>query len=176
MIRIDFANIPSPDAETLSRSLYKRITEIAHEYDLTVESDTNVAVYLNSLIRELVDKHHSRVVILIDEYDSPIISNICYPEVWQANREVLASFYRTIKSNDEFLRFVFLTGVSKFAKVSGFSGLNNLLDISLDSRYCSLLGYTQEELESYFAEAIEKTASSLKTDKPALLSRYQGLV
>ena len=66
VIRIDFANIPSPDAETLSRSLNKRIAEIADENDISVESDPNVAVYLNSLIRKLVDKHKSRAVILID--------------------------------------------------------------------------------------------------------------
>ncbi|MFM7458595.1 MAG: AAA family ATPase [bacterium] len=96
----------------------------------------------------------------IDEYDDPIIKHINDPEMAGKNREVLQDFYKIMKAEDANLRFVFLTGISKFAKTSIFSGLNNLLNISMSDKYANLLGYTQEELESYFPEYISELAES----------------
>ena len=173
VIRIDFSKIPSGDEETLSRGLNERLTELSNFYEVSIERDLNVSIYLNRLIMGLHSKFKSKVVILIDEYDSPIISNINNAEVAAANRKLLAEFYRTIKASDEYLRFMFLTGVSKFAKVSVFSGLNNLVDITLDAEYSTLLGYTQEELESYFGEGIDLITTLLKTERSALLENVR---
>ncbi|MEA3545904.1 MAG: AAA family ATPase [Thermodesulfobacteriota bacterium] len=103
------------------------------------------------LIRFLHDKYQQQVVVLVDEYDKPILDNIHHPELAADIREELKSFYSVIKDSDEFLKFVFLTGVSKFSKVSLFSGLNNLEDITLTGEYSSICGYTQQELENTFS-------------------------
>jgi len=89
-------------------------------------------------------------VVLVDEYDKPILDNIEEPETAREIRDGLRNFYSVLKAQGAHLRFVMLTGGSKFSKVSLFSGLNNLYDISLDERYGTLCGYTQEELESVF--------------------------
>ena len=106
------------------------------------------------LIVEARKKFGRKVVILVDEYDKLIVDNLDQPEVAKEGREILRDLYTTIKDSDEFIRFVFLTGVSKFAKVSIFSGLNNLNDISLDPRFATICGYTQNDLENVFAERL----------------------
>ena len=113
-----------------------------------------------SLIHALVKKYGEKVVVLIDEYDDPIIKHVTRPEMAARNREVLHDFYKIMKAEDANLRFVFLTGISKFVKTSIFSGLNNLENISLLPEYSPLLGYTQDELESYFREYITDFAET----------------
>lgn len=95
------------------------------------------------------------VVVLIDEYDKPILDALDYPEVAKTNRDFLRGFYASIKDNDAHIRFSFLTGVSKFSKVSLFSGLNNLTDITLTPKYSSLCGYTDSDVDRVFAAELE---------------------
>jgi len=92
-----------------------------------------------------------RAVVLIDEYDKPILDNIDNPAVAAEMRDGLKNLYSVLKGSDEHLKFVFLTGVSKFSKVSLFSGLNNLTDITLEERYSALCGYTDEDIDTVFA-------------------------
>jgi hypothetical protein len=107
-------------------------------------------------LEELILKLHAatgeRVVVLVDEYDKPILDHLHQPERALELREGLRNLYSVLKSQDARLRFVLLTGVSKFSKVSLFSGLNNLKDITLDERFATLCGYTQPELERAFAD------------------------
>ena len=91
-------------------------------------------------------------MILIDEYDKPILDNINNLSIAQELRDGLKNFYSVIKESDEYVKFALLTGVSKFSKVSLFSGLNILDDLTLDRRYADICGYTQSELEATFAE------------------------
>ncbi|MEY4977985.1 MAG: hypothetical protein RLZZ352_255, partial [Pseudomonadota bacterium] len=102
--------------------------------------------YLAGNLRELIVQAHQmsgqRVVVLIDEYDKPILDNITHRERATDMREGLKNLYSVLKGADEHLRFVFITGVSKFSKVSLFSGLNNLEDITISPRYSALCGYT----------------------------------
>ena len=111
------------------------------------------------LFKELLQKVHKhfdrKVVLLIDEYDKPMIDNIGDLELAQQMRKQLHGFYSIIKAADEHLRFVLLTGVSKFSKVSIFSGLNNLKDISLDPQYASVCGYTEHDLDTVFAQHLQ---------------------
>ena len=111
------------------------------------------------LFKELLQKAHRhfdrKVVLLIDEYDKPMIDNIGDLELAQQMRKQLHGFYSIIKAADEHLRFVLLTGVSKFSKVSIFSGLNNLKDISLDLQYASVCGYTEHDLDTVFAQHLQ---------------------
>jgi len=107
------------------------------------------------LIREAYKKYGKKVVILIDEYDKPILDNIEDTKVAKIIREELKNFYSVIKGADEYLKFVFITGVSKFSKVSLFSGLNNLDDITLDKKYATICGYTQNDIETVFYEHLK---------------------
>ena len=107
------------------------------------------------LIEILVEKCNQKVVVLIDEYDKPILDNIHKPEVAAEIREELKNFYSVLKDADPYLKFCFLTGVTKFSKVSIFSGLNNLKDITIHPEYATICGYTQEEFEKTFSDRLE---------------------
>jgi len=95
-----------------------------------------------------------RVVVLVDEYDKPILDNLTDPDTARATRDGLRNLYSVIKDNDAHVRFVFITGVSKFSKVSIFSGLNNLRDITVSAEYSALCGYTEQDVETVFAAEI----------------------
>ena len=107
--------------------------------------------HFSHLIETLHKRSGQRVVVLVDEYDKPILDALEVPEVARANRDYLRGLYATIKFSDAHLKFTFLTGVSKFSKVNLFSGLNNLKDITLDPRYSAVCGYTEADLDAVFA-------------------------
>ena len=117
--------------------------------------DRSIPERFRSLIQHLEKTTGQRVVVLIDEYDKPILDRIEDPEHAQAIREVLKDFYSVIKDSDAYIRFAFLTGVSKFSKVSLFSGLNNLEDITLSPAYSAICGYTDEDVDSVFAPELQ---------------------
>jgi len=125
-----------------------------NQQSLGIECSNNndMAGCFSELIHKAQTTFQQKVVILIDEYDKPILDNITEPETAKIMREGLKNLYSVIKDNDQFIRFVFITGVSKFSKVSIFSGLNNLEDITLDENYSAICGYTQDELEDSFAD------------------------
>ena len=103
------------------------------------------------LLEALHDHAGQPVAVLIDEYDKPILDALEVPDIARANRDFLRGLYAVIKDRDANIRFTFITGVSKFSKVSLFSGLNNLKDITLDVRYSALCGYTESDLDTVFA-------------------------
>jgi len=107
------------------------------------------------LIKSLSEKRGSQVVVLIDEYDKPILDAIENIEVARENREILKDFYSVLKDADPYLKLVFLTGVSRFSKVSIFSGLNQLNDITVDPSFATVCGYTQSELENIFEDRLK---------------------
>ena len=113
--------------------------------------ETDLAGCFADLIRQAHQTSGQRAVVLIDEYDKPILDNITDPAIATEMREGLKNLYSVLKGSDEHLKFVFLTGVSKFSKVSLFSGLNNLTDITLDAPYSALCGYTDADVDTVFA-------------------------
>ena len=113
------------------------------------------AILFQQLLRRAHEHYGRKVVVLIDEYDKPMLDNIDDMQLADQMRKQLRGFYSIIKAADEHLRFVMLTGVSKFSKVSIFSGLNNLKDISLDPRYASICGYTEDDLREVFSEHLQ---------------------
>ncbi len=119
------------------------------------EEQSIPALRLGSLIRNVKEKFTLPVVVLVDEYDKPILDNIHNPDLAEQARNLLRGLYGGLKANAAHLRFVFLTGVSKFSKVSIFSGLNNLRDISLSPEYGTICGYTHEELQEHFAPYLD---------------------
>ncbi len=109
----------------------------------------------SELIEKAKERYGQNAVILIDEYDKPILDNITDIEIAKEMREGLKNLYSVIKGQDANIKFVFMTGVSKFSKVSIFSGLNNLNDITLNKKYSSICGYTEEDLTNYFSEYLK---------------------
>ncbi|MBV5302831.1 MAG: ATP-binding protein [Chlorobium sp.] len=122
---------------------------------LECENRARANHFFAELIEKAWEKYHQKVVILVDEYDKPILDNIENIPEALVIRDGMRDFYTRIKENDEYLRFVFLTGVSKFSKVSLFSGLNNLEDISLNPDYGNICGYTQLDVDTTFAPYLE---------------------
>jgi hypothetical protein len=122
---------------------------------LTIECDLDVKDHISNCFADLIQKAHQqtgkKVVILIDEYDKPILDNITKPDLAREMREGLRNFYSVIKDNDAHIQFAMLTGVSKFSKVSLFSGLNHMRDITVSSEYSAICGYTDEDVDSVFA-------------------------
>lgn len=139
----------------LADVVIKELSDIASAHQLTLEPD-KLKDYFRNLIRELHEKTGQKVVILIDEYDHPILHYLEKGELDKADeiRETIREFYSVIKSLDNHIRFFFVTGISRFAKVSLFSVLNNVVDITFDFQYSTICGYTQTELERYFVEKI----------------------
>jgi PAS domain-containing protein len=126
--------------------------------------------------RELIIALSARgkVVVLVDEYDAPIVHYLAKDlETAYANRELLKGFYSVLKELDTLLELVFLTGVSKFSKTGIFSGLNNLVDLSMHPAFATMLGYTQEELEANFSEEIEAAGAALQLSRTQLLDKMR---
>lgn len=113
-------------------------------------------------------------MVLIDEYDKPILEYLENLEKVEAQKETLKSFYSVLKGSDANLELVFITGVSKFAKVSIFSDLNNLTDLSTHKKYNELVGITQEELEAYFPEYLNYMAQELALSHDELLNKIKS--
>ena len=155
VLRISFnsGNFSSKD------SFHQRVFEILkfNQLQLDIECDKKITSSgcFEELIYQAYKKYNKKVVILVDEYDKPILDNIENPEVARVMRDELKNFYSVIKGADEYLKFVFITGVSKFSKVSLFSGLNNIEDITLNSKYATICGYTQNDAETSFAKHLE---------------------
>ncbi|MFZ4526121.1 MAG: AAA family ATPase [Chlorobium sp.] len=141
--------------ETLRKNLFYILNDNQERLDITCVEKEDPNRCFAELIKKASQKYHQKVVILIDEYDKPILDNIENIPEALIIRDGMRDFYTKIKENDEYLRFVILTGVSKFSKVSLFSGLNNLEDISLNPDYGNVCGYTQLDLDTTFAPYLE---------------------
>ena len=159
VIYLDFSQIENGTPEQLEKDLKEKLQEIASAYKTSI-AGSSIKSQLRKLIAELASSNS--VVVLVDEYDQPIIKHLKNPKIAEKNRDILKSFFETLKSLDRYLEFTFITGISKFSQVSLFSGLNNLKDITFDSRYAGMMGYTQEELKSYFSEHVELIVQNRK--------------
>jgi len=147
VLKINFGGVRN--SVELIEQIFFTLRHNATKMDITSNSE-NFSICFADLIRQAHHKYGKRVVILIDEYDKPILDVIDEPEVSKANLEILKSFYSVIKDNDEYVKFAFITGVTKFAKVSVFSGLNNLDDLTLDKDFAAIAGYSQNDIETTF--------------------------
>ena len=144
VIRLDFSSMADDSPEALERDLRVKLARFARAAKVTLPEDASLAVYVEELILALsVD---APLVILVDEYDKPILDHLNEPDLATANRDLLRGFYGTIKSLDEHIKMLFITGITKFTKVSIFSELNNLVDLSINPDQATVLGWTDEEL------------------------------
>jgi hypothetical protein len=144
----------------------------------TRESETTFGLRFKGVIKRAYEKTGQRVVILVDEYDKPILQEIDNDEQQEDYRSTLKEFYGVLKTMDSYIKFAFLTGVTKFSKVSVFSDLNNLRDISMDEEYAGICGITDEELDTQFAPYVTRLASKLGVSvaeaREELRQRYDG--
>ncbi len=155
VVRIDFGDTQVRSTEELEKELKAIIIEVGKVYGYKYNEEYTINRNLRLLTEKIYEESKKRIIILIDEYDKPILDNIEKKEEAEKIREVLKGFYITLKGIDKYIRFMLITGVSKFSKVSLFSGLNQLEDISLSKEYGNICGYTQEELEKNFKEYLE---------------------
>ncbi|PIX16572.1 AAA family ATPase, partial [Candidatus Desantisbacteria bacterium CG_4_8_14_3_um_filter_40_12] len=151
VIKIDFGEGVSKSREELRKKIDETLKINQEQLGVKCEFET-ISGRFREIITKSAKKYNQRAVILIDEYDKPILDNIEEPVIAQEMREELKNLYSVLKSTDAYIKFVMLTGVSKFSKVSLFSGLNNLWDITLDERFATICGYTQDDLETVFRE------------------------
>jgi len=156
VIRLDLSKAVSSTPEALSASLQELLQESANKYGISGIKRQFPSLSLSALVIELAKK--GPVVILIDEYDKPLVHQLPNMELVAKNREILSEFYTTIKALSQYIHRVFITGVSKFSKVSLFSGMNNLIDISMKAEYATLLGLTESEIGHYFKRELNLIA------------------
>ena len=171
VIRLSFTSIGFQQ-NGLSASLSSALDQLAEEKGIpTIEG--NISNKFKHLITSLAKTN--KVVVLIDEYDAPIVHYIGGKDLSVAyeDRDLLKSFYSVLKDLDAYLELIFITGVSKFSKVGVFSGLNNLTDLTAHSEYATMFGYTQAELEQYFSEEITTTAKILALSREELLDQLR---
>ena len=151
VIQISFAEGKLKSVRDLEDKFEEIFLQNQQRLGIKCQFDARDRRCFSELIRKAHAKYNQKVVVLVDEYDKPILDNITHLSVAQEIRDGLVNFYSVIKGSDEFLRFAFLTGVSKFTKTSIFSGLNNLTDISLQRKFGDICGYSQQDLETTFA-------------------------
>ncbi|HBT98778.1 MAG TPA: hypothetical protein DEA57_04820 [Sulfurihydrogenibium sp.] len=154
IIKISFAIGTNNNSEKLRSTISFNLKNVAYDYKINLEEEElNLKFY--ELIRKLYEKYNEKVVILVDEYDKPILDAIENIEYAKENREILKDLYSALKKADPYIKLAFLTGVSRFSKVSIFSGLNQLRDITLSPEFATICGYTQTDLEAVFADRIK---------------------
>ena len=159
VLRIDLSGEDYSQSGSLGVVLSRQLKRWEDLYSLTDIADTPSARF-----KEVIDaayaKTGNQVVILIDEYDKPIVDNLGDETLSDAFRKQLQGFYSVMKAKDAYIKFGFLTGVTKIGKLSVFSGLNNLKDISMDARYTDICGISEEDLKKYFAESVKELADA----------------
>ena len=151
VLRLDFSSGTYQGPDDLREEMAAQLNALEEEAEIIPRADDTAPARFRRLMKVLHERTGQRVAVLVDEYDKPILDALEVSEVARANRDFLRGLYSTVKFADAHIRFTFLTGVSKFSKVSLFSGLNNLIDITLDPRYSAICGYTEADLNSVFA-------------------------
>ncbi|MBF0204757.1 MAG: AAA family ATPase, partial [Desulfamplus sp.] len=170
VIKIDFADGTLKNREELDRRIWNIMRNNAERLGVKYQKDqySDIPGCMADIIEQSVNTYGLGVVVLIDEYDKPILDNIENPDIALEMREGLKNLYSVFKGQDAKLQFVFMTGVSKFSKVSLFSGINQLRDITISSDFAAICGYTQSDLELYFVEHLQGV------DREKLKQWYNG--
>ena len=179
VFHVDFNGANFTQAGVLETMLDDYIDKWEKQYDIHTDPGLGVGLRFRDILCAVHEQTGRRAVVLIDEYDKPILDVLDVDTLLEdSHRNVLKAFYSVFKVADSHLQFVLLTGVTKFSQVSVFSGFNQPKDISMDVRYETLCGITQEELDGYFVEPIsamaERNRCSLEEMKSLLKQKYDG--
>ena len=173
VIQVDFSTCRATSGEETDAWIQRQLLDIAKEYQIPLEH----ARSSNDLFDDLLQAFYNRgeqVVVLIDEYDKVVIDNLQNPELPEI-MHALDSFYILLKAMGKCIKFALLTGITRYSNATVFGGLNNLKDISNTSRYATMYGYTQEELEQYFAPYIEAGCKKTGLDREIYLAKIKRI-
>ena len=174
VIRLDMSKITTNKGiDNMEISILKQTGEIAKKLGVELSGSQLPGDLLRELIIATAGKYNRKVVILLDEYDKPYTDFVNNPEMAEKVRELLRNYYVQIKAGDEYIRFTFITGISKFAKFGVFSALNTPLDISMMPEYAEICGYTEEEIIRYFPGYLEETARYMKISTEELIAKMR---
>ncbi len=171
VIRLDFSGINySGGRQLFESSFLQLLKELAEAESIHLES-----IDFKSGFRELISKmsRNGKAVILIDEYDKPVLDHLTDSKTAKENRDLLSDFFSVLKYSDEHIKYFFITGVSKFSHVSIFSGLNNIKDITMNREFSSLTGYTEEELKKFFSDRMESLSKKMNISSESLLNQIR---
>ncbi len=174
VIELDLSTLGIDSPESFKKGICCALEEITVDYSLSVEIEMNSPeLALRSVVKALYNRF-GHVAILIDEYANPILQAITNSQKAKAMCEVLRRFFATIKGLGAFIDFVFITGVSSFARAGLFSGINNLRIITLNEKFAGICGYTDDEVETYFTKHIQKWATANLVTTDALKTEIKG--
>nr|BAL57877.1 hypothetical conserved protein [uncultured beta proteobacterium] len=176
VVRLSFVEGPLNDEAELVEAITLQLSENARRLQVPFKPTSNhFRSQFDQLLCRIAEHYGQPVVVLVDEYDKPILDHLTNPEVATVMRNALRNLYSVLKARSDCLRFVFLTGVSKFSQVSLFSGLNNLNDITLDDDYAAICGYTDADLDTVFApEFAAAAAEGRPLDRERVRFWYNG--
>jgi hypothetical protein len=177
VVHLDMSRVVARQGkETLRDSMILEVGRSAnrHSVEISELASKNPATALGELIERLAREKRSSVAVLVDEYDRPVLDFVSQPDKAEEVRSLLRDFYVQIKAADKFVRFVFVTGISKFSKMGIFSSMNNLEDVSMDDAFAAMLGYTEEELLSSFGEYIGAMAAESGSSPGDLAARIRA--
>ena len=176
IVYLNFSQDGFSTDESLKSNLNSTLSEYEEKYQI-INKEDRFALRLKKIIQKANEITGKKVVVLIDEYDKPILDAL-YTEYEEKNRTILRDFYVTLKACDEYIRFLFITGITRISHMNIFSGLNQLNDISLNEKYSSICGISETELTQYFMPEIEELAKkqemSLEETKAELAKMYDG--
>jgi len=172
VLRFDISTAKHQGREELISELENKLAQYEKVYPRE-KSQKTINQRMEGLIQHAHEQTGRQVVVLIDEYDAPLLDVLNDKEALKANREVMRNFYSPLKANDEHLRFVFITGITKFSQLSIFSELNNLKNISMLPEYAGICGITSEELQTQFSDDIDDFASRLKISREEAITKLR---
>jgi len=172
VLHFDMSGAKHMDAKRLQNMLNLQLIEYEAMYGKG-EDEFESNDRLKGLIKRAYEQTKQKVVVLIDEYDAPLLDVLSDEVSLKENRNVMRNFYSPLKLSDPYLRFVFITGITKFSQLSIFSELNNLQNISMMPEYAGICGITSEELQTQFSDDIDDFAAKTKTSREDALSRLK---
>ncbi|GBU21649.1 hypothetical protein R80B4_01549 [Fibrobacteres bacterium R8-0-B4] len=175
VIHMDMSKVDTTNGtDGVRKSLADQTGDIAGEYGIDLGGEKEPGRMLELVIVGAAKKHGKPAVVIVDEYDKPFLDFYNKPPTAQEIRDIMRGYYSRLKANEPNMRFLFMTGISKFTKAGVFSTLNNLYDLSLDRKFGTLLGYTEKELVDYFQEHLEAAALDLDISTDELVEKLRA--
>ena len=177
VIHLSLASVKEIEPEKIEESLSDRLRDIEHQFGIERKSNI-LGSRLKDIIQQTTEQYGEKAVVVLDEYDAPLLNVLHDEQRLKEVRQLMRTLYAPLKDCDPYLRFVFITGISKFSQLSIFSEINNLTVISMDDEYAALCGFTQQEIEENFQEGIkqlaEKEELSVEQTLDKLRQMYDG--
>ena len=177
VIHLSLASVKEIEPKKIEESLSNRLRDIENLFGIERKSN-GLGDRLNDIIQQTTEQYGEKAVVVLDEYDAPLLNVLHDEQRLKEVRQLMRTLYAPLKDCDPYLRFVFITGISKFSQLSIFSEINNLTVISMDDEYAALCGFTQQEIEEYFQEGIkqlaEKEELSVEQTLDKLRQMYDG--